>query len=54
MPTNNANEQLIAGLPSVGELRQRIAANLKERQLLRTLLRLAQKRADVEEAKRNC
>jgi hypothetical protein len=53
MHTTNSNDQLVAGLPSVGELRRRIAANLKERHFLRSLLRVAEKREAAEHAKRN-
>lgn len=39
---------LIAELPDQSEIRRRIAHNLQERQLLRQLLRLAEKKAVVE------
>ncbi len=53
MRRRKANNQLIAGLPSVSELRRRLAANIKERHFLRSLLRLAEKRAAAEQAKRD-
>ena len=42
---------LFASLPSVGDLRNRLAANIKERRLLRSLLRLAEKRADMDQTR---
>jgi hypothetical protein len=46
-------DDLVPGLPSVAELKRYIAANLKERRFLGSLLRLAQKREDVEHAKQD-
>jgi hypothetical protein len=37
-------KKLFKGLPASDELRQKLAANLKEREYLRSLLRLAEKR----------
>jgi hypothetical protein len=53
MPKRKAVDQLIAGLPSVSELRRRLAANIKERHFLRSLLHLAEKREAAEQAKRD-
>jgi len=53
MPSDKVNDDVVTGLPSVNEVRRRIAANIKERQFLRSLLRLAEKREDAEQAKRD-
>jgi hypothetical protein len=44
-------EAFLAEVPSREELRRRIAANLNERQLLRTLLKIAEKRDATHQAK---
>jgi hypothetical protein len=53
MPTDKVDHEFVTGLPPVGEVRRRIAANIKERHFLRSLLRLAEKREDAEQAKRD-
>jgi hypothetical protein len=39
--------KMLGDLPDVAEIRQRIAENIKERQLLRQLLKLAEQRRDL-------
>ena len=45
------NNELPKFVPTVNEVRQQISANIKERHFLRSLLKLAEKREDAEQAR---
>ena len=45
-------EEFLARIPTLEELRRRLAANLEEGKLLRKLIRIAEQRERVEEASR--